>query len=226
MSAKSLIFLGTNGVLERHIEACERQNQPIAGIIDGDWFGNTEKFAGLSVLDTHHVFDTNPDKYKNHVFFVAVNWNPKAGRDITKRNMFIDLVKRHHLECINLIDPSSYVSQHAVLGQNVYIGPGTIIEPFAVIEDFATIWGNTTLGHHNRLGENSVLQREAVVHALIGSNTYVGIASVIVSDPEPIIGNNVVIAPCIHVTRDVCDNEKISLSKDSFRIYRRYNDGC
>jgi len=122
-----------------------------------------------------------------------------------------------------LIDPSSYVSQYTVIGQNVFIGAGCNVEPFSVIENFATLWGHNTLGHHTRIGENSVLQRESIVHGKIGSDTYVGIGSAIISDPEPTVGNNVIISACLHVTRDVCDNENISLSKDSFRIYKRYN---
>jgi len=222
MNKKKLIFLGTNSVLERHIEACELQGQSVAGIIDSDWFGNRDTFAGVPMLDSQDIFATVPEKYKDYVFFVAVNWNPRADRDINKRKMFIDLVRKHNLPCINLIDPRSYVSKFATLGQNIFIGPGVNIEPYATVEDFATIWSNTTLGHHNRVGENSVLQREAVVHAQIGKDVYVGIATTIVgNDHYMTIGDGANIGPCLHVARNVAPGEKISLSRDEIRIFRR-----
>jgi len=223
MIKKPLIFLGTNSVLERHIEACERQQQPIAGIIDSDWFGNRDTFSDLPVLDTHTVFDTDPGRYRDYVFFIGVNWNPNAGRDIHKRKMFIDIVRQHNLECINLVDPSSYVSKFATLGQGIFIGPGVNIEPYSVIGDFVTLYGHNGVGHHNHIGENSVLQRESFIHANIGSNTYVGIGSAVIKDGDITVGNNVTIAPCLHVARNVADNENVRLSKDSFRVYQRSN---
>lgn len=220
---QSLIFLGTNSVLERHIEACQRQNQPIAGIIDSDWFGNRDSFAGLPILDSETIFNSDPNKYNDYVFFISVNWSPGEVRDIEKRKMFIRLVRQHNLKCINLIDPSSYVSKFAELGQGVFIGPGVNIEPYSVLEDFVTLYGHNGLGHHNHVGENSVLQREAFIHAQIGANTYIGIGAAVIQSHEMSVGNNVVIGPCLHVARSVADNEKVTLSKDSFRIYKRLN---
>jgi len=222
---KKVIFLGTNSVLERQIESCERQNQEIAGIIDSDWFGNTEIFCDLPVLDSETIFDSEPEKYKDFVFFIGVNWYPYDQRDIQKRKMFINLIRRHQLDCINLIDPTSYVSRYTTLGKGIFIGPGVNIEPHSIIEDFATLYGHNGVGHHNRIGENSILQREAIIHAQIGCNTYVGIGSAIIQDYSMTIGNNVVISPCLHVARNVKDNEKVSLSKDNFRVYRRLNQG-
>jgi len=218
---KKLIFLGTNGVLERHIEACERQEQPIAGIIDGDWFGNRDSFAGLPLLDSQEIFNTDPGKYQDYVFFVGVNWNPKAGRDIPKRKMFIELVRKHNLPCINLIDPKSYVSKFADLGTNIFIGPGVNVEPYTTIKDFVTIWGNCTVGHHNFIGENSVLQRQVLIHAQVGADVYISMSSTVVGDDNDItIGDGANIGPCLHVARNVLPGEKVSLSRHMTRIYR------
>lgn len=223
MNKPKLIFLGTNSVLERYIEACERQDQPIAGIIDSDWYGNKDTFCDLPVLDSESVFDADPNKYRDCVFFIGVNWNPDAGRDIGKRKMFIDLVKRHKLACINLIDPTSYVSRYCSLGQGVFIGANCYLEPRSVISDFVSIYGGNCVGHDSVIGENTVLQREVTVHAKIGTNSYIGIGSFVIRDGEVKIGNNVVVAPCLHVVRDVKDNEHVRLSKDSFKIYRNLN---
>jgi acetyltransferase-like isoleucine patch superfamily enzyme len=222
MSKPKLIFLGTNSVLERHIEACDSQGQEIAGIIDRDWFGNKDTFAGLPVLDSETVFDTDPERYRNHVFFVAVNWYPQGGRDIGKRRMLIDLVRRHNLPCINLIDPQSWVSRFAKLGTNVFVGANTTIEPHAVIEDFVTIWNNAVIGHNNHVGENSLVQRGTIVHGQIGKNVYVGIGSMVISNDHYIsIGDGATIGPGLHVARNVEANEKVSINKDYLRILRR-----
>jgi UDP-3-O-[3-hydroxymyristoyl] glucosamine N-acyltransferase len=221
---KQLIFLGTNSILERYIEACERQGQPIAGIIDSDWFGNRESFAGLPILDSQTIFETDPDRYRDFVFFIGTNWNPNSGRDISKRKMFIDLVRRHQLTCINLIDPLSYVSKHCKLGQGIFIGANCYIEPFCVIEDFALIYGGNGIGHNSEIGENTVIQRDAGMHAKIGQDCYIGIGSYTIRNGDIKIGNNVVVAPCLHVARDVNDNENITLSKDAIKIYRSKNE--
>ena len=221
---KPLIFLGTNSVLERYIEACQRQNQPVAGIIDSDWYGNRETFAGLPILDSQTVFESDPDKYRDYVFFIGVNWHPHAGRDTDKRKMFIDLVKQHKLQCINLIDPLSYVSKYARLGQGIFIGSSVYVEPNCVIEDFALFHGFNGIGHDSHIGENTVFQRYAGIHGKIGHDSYVGIAGHICPVDKMItVGNNVIIAPCLHVARDVADNEKITLSKDMVRVYRHIN---
>jgi acetyltransferase-like isoleucine patch superfamily enzyme len=220
---KKLIFLGTNSVLERYIEACEQQGQEIEGVIDSDWYGNRDSFAGLPLLDSEKIFQEDLKKYSNNVFFIGVNWNPTYQRDQIKRKMFIDIVKHYNLPCINLISPNSYVSKYSTLGSGIFIGSNCSIEPRANIGSFVSIYENSTVGHDNYIGENSVLQRNTLVHAKIGKNSYVGISSIIMTDGSTIIGDNVVISPCLHVARNVNDNEHVTIDKKSLRIYRNKN---
>ena len=221
---KPLIFLGTNSVLERYIEACDRQNQPIAGIIDGDWYGNRESFAGLPVLDSETELASNPDKYKDHVFFIATNWHPLAGRDIDKRLKYIDLIDRLNLPCINLIDPASYVSRYAQLGKGIFIGHAVSIEPYCQIKDFVLFHGGNFIGHHSTIDHNSVFQRSASLHGKVGKNCYIGVDTNVFSLNNSVtMGDNVVVAPCLYVTRDVEDNETVTMSKDSRRVYQSNN---
>lgn len=219
-----VIFLGTTGCIEQYIEACEKQGQPIAGIIDSDWYGNRTEFAGLPVLDTEQVFQTNPDAYKDYVFFICVNWHPFAGRDIDKRKKFIQLVKDYNLPCINLVDPTSSVSRYATFGKNIMIGPMCIIEPHVVIDDFVCLWGMNDIGHHSRIGENTIMQRVAGIHGVVGKNTYVGLGSWLHNHPGITVGDNVIVHPFLQVGRDVEDGELVRLSKDSLRIYRNRNE--
>jgi acetyltransferase-like isoleucine patch superfamily enzyme len=217
---KPLIFLGTNSVLDRFIEACERQQQAIAGIIDSDWFGNRESFAGLPILDTQTVFDTDPTKYQDYVFFIGTNFHPDGGRDIAKRRMLIDIVRQHNLSCINLIDPLSQVSRFATLGSGIFVGAHVIIEPQAVVSDFVTAWGQNTIGHRCHLGENTVIQRGASLDAITGHDVYVGMGSWVMADDAVIVGDNAVVDPSLHVARDVEPNERVQLDRNFVRVYR------
>jgi len=217
---KPLVFLGTNSVLQRHIDACQRQDQPIAGIIDSDWFGNQETFAGLPLLDSQDIFNTDPNKYKDYVFFIGTNWFPGAGRDIIKRKTMIDLVVKHQLHCINLIDPTSYISPTAQIGSGIFIGANVSIEPGAIVNDFAILWGNNSVGHDSIIGQNSVLQRGASIHAKLGQDVYVGNGTWLFKHQGITVGDRAIFDPCLHVARDVLTNEHVKLDRKAHRVYR------
>lgn len=221
---KKLIFLGTNSVLERHIDACNRQNQPIGGIIDSDWFGNQNDFAGLPILDSETIFQSEPDKYTGYVFFIGVNWNPTYYRDFLKRQMLIDIVTTYRLDCINLIDPTSYISPYAKLGKGVMIGAHTVVNPRVTIDDFVSVWDQAHIAHDTAIGKNVVIQRSAYVHAKsIGQDSYIGIGSRILRDGQVSIGNNVIIAPGLQILHDVADFEKVTTKQSSSEPHRVKN---
>ena len=216
---KELIFLGTNSVLEQQIEICELIGQPIKGIIDSDWYGNRKTFASLPLLDSEDVFEKESNKYSDYVFFIGTNWNPLNLRDRNKRKKLIDIIRKHNLDCINLIHPQSYVSGYATLGKGIFIGANVSIEPDVSVGDFVQIWHNSTVGHHVTIGENTVLQRRTGVSAeSVGKNCYISSGAGIPN--HNVIGNNVVVAPGLLVIRDVKDNENVRIDKNSVRIYR------
>lgn len=219
---KPLIFFGTNSVLERHLDACSRLDIRVHGIIDKDWYGNRTDFCGIPVLDSEDIFATNADKYRDYCFFVAVNWNPMYRRDFYKRRKFIELIRQHQLSCINLIDPQSYVSPSAQIGMGVFIGAHVTVEPRVVIGDFVSVWNNSVILHDTIIGENSVLQRQTLVQAKkIGHDTYIGFSVSVVKKFDITIGSNVIIEPCLHVCRNVDDNENVRINRNPLRIYRR-----
>lgn len=220
---KKLIFLGTNGVFERHLDAADRQEQEVAGVIDSDWYGNRDTFAGVPVLDTQTCFDTDPDKYRDYVFFVGTNWFPIAGRDIEKRKMFIDIVRRHNLELINLIDPTAYIGRGCELGRGIFIGDGSHIEPRTKIHDFATFWGYNGIAHDSNIGENTVFQRGAGIFGKIGHDCFVGQYTNIYDNVPHTVGDNVIINSFLHVARDVKDNENVVLDRNNLKVYRNAN---
>lgn len=219
-----LLFLGTNSVLERYIEAAEDQDLEVAGIIDSDWYGNRDTFSGIPVVDSQKVFDTEPDKYRDYVFFIGTNWSPLAGRDTTKRKMLIDIVKRYSLPCVNLIHRTSFISKFSELGQNIFIGSQVAIEPNCKISSFCTIMDLVSIAHDSMIGENCVIQRKAGVQATVGNNTYIAGDTTIFKHGGLNIGNDVCIDPCLYVSRNVKDGERVRLTKNNIRVYRSLNE--
>lgn len=222
---KKIIFLGSNAVLERYIEAAERQNQPIQGIIDSDYYGNTEMNAGIPYIDSFENLEQHPDTYKDNVFFVATNWNPLNKRDTDKRKKIIDLVNRLNLPCVNLIDPSSYVSRFAKLGKSIFIGCNSVVEPRAVISDFANIGDQVLIAHDSIVGLNTVVARCGGMHGKTGKDCYIAPHTYLYKHGgDVIMGDNATVDPALWVKRDIAENEHVTLSKNSMRVYRLVSD--
>lgn len=218
----SLIFLGSNTVLERYIEACERQSLTAVGIVDSDYYGNTDTIADLPVIDSFEGLEQNPDKYKNSVFFIATNWNPLNPRDTEKRKSIIELVRRLNLTCANLIDPTSYVSRYTQIGQGVFVGSGATVEPRVKLDDFCNIGDQVIVGHDSVIGENTVLARNSGVHAKVGSHCYISVHAFVWDHGGVTVGNNAMISPSMWVKRNVADNEHVTLDKNAIRAYRNH----
>ena len=218
----SVIFLGSNTVLERYIEACERQSYTVAGIIDTDYYGNTESITGIPVIDSFAGLEQNLEKYRDHLFFIATNWNPMNSRDTEKRKSIIELVRRLQLTCVSLVDPTSYVSRYAQIGQGVFVGSGATIEPRVRLDDFCNIGDQVIVGHDSIIGENTVLARNSGVHAKVGTDCYISVHAFVWDHGGVTVGNNVMIAPSMWVKRNIADNEHVTLDRNAIRTYRNH----
>jgi hypothetical protein len=103
-TSKPLIFLGASQSIAIYIECCEHVGIQIAGIIDGDYYGNTATIENVAVIDGHDAFST-PEKIayyrENFNFFCAVNWLPVQDeisiRGRKKRQDLIGLAQQHNL---------------------------------------------------------------------------------------------------------------------------------
>ena len=49
-----LVFLGSSSNLELWVELAERAGVTIIGIIDSDYFGNTDNIAGIPIIGATH----------------------------------------------------------------------------------------------------------------------------------------------------------------------------
>lgn len=217
--SKPLIFLGTCANIIRYKDAAERQGLTVVGVLDSDWFGNTEEFCGIPVLNT----ETNIDQYKDtHDFFIATNWtiDPNHSRDKEKRKMLINLIVEKNIRCVNLIDPSSYIGTGTIIGQGVYVAYSAMIEPGTVLNDFCQIHDFVGLAHGTVIGKNTIIQRQAGLHAEIGNDVYVGMWVKAYKPGLLKIGNDAIINPSLYVARDIKPGETIRLTKDSIKVYQ------
>lgn len=223
--SKPLLFLGTTTNIIRYKDAAERQGLTVAGIIDSDWYGNTDNFKGVPIIGTEVDFNDN-DKlnyYKEQYdFFISVNWttDPHHTRDKEKRQMFINLVREHKIKCISLIDPTSYLGTGTQVGEGVYVAFSAMIEPGTILKDFCQVHDFVGLAHGTIVGENTVIQRQAGLHADIGDNVYIGMWTKVFKSGLMKIGNNAIINPGLYVARDVKEGEHIKLTKDAIKVYQ------
>lgn len=223
---KPVVFLGSSRIVLDLEEMCERQGLTVAGIIDSDYYGNTVDFDGIPYIGSEHSADWSSLK-QQYSFFLGVNTLPDVPRNTEKRLRFIDIIEQHNLECVNLIDPSGYISRRAKLGKCICIGPNAGIQSHAEIKDYAFITSMAAIGHDAVIGRNTVVQRGAVIAsgAIIGDNTYIGVNACLFKTPNQRIGNNVVVHPGVTVMRDVDDNETVSLvGRNTKRIYNTLDD--
>lgn len=227
-TSKPLIFLGASQSIAIYIECCEHVGIQIAGIIDGDYYGNTATIENVAVIDGHDAFST-PEKIayyrENFNFFCAVNWlpvqDPISIRGRKKRQDLIGLAQQHNLCVVSLVDPRSMISKSASIGHGCFVGGLCVVEPHAKLEDFSTVWHNASVAHHSVLGSNSILQRWVGMlgNTRIKDNVYISPYAMLLKD-NIIVNSNAWIQPGILVMRDVAENEIVAINgKNTRRIY-------
>ena len=232
-ATKPLILIGSNSKMFFLKDICEELNVDIVGIIDSDYFGNTEHIDGIPIIDTEASFH-DPEvlaKYKNNYnFFLATNWSPYkdpvAARNRQKRLKLIDLIDKFDLPCISLVDPTARVQKTTKIGKNVFIDSFVYISAHNQIEDYVSIFALTGIGVGNTVKRNSAIQRRsAIMHnTVLEQNVYFELGvSVFVSDV--VFKTGTVIHPGIIMGRGTQENEVVSLvGKDLRRVYAYLNE--
>lgn len=218
---RPIIFLGSSETISIFADVCWDQDIPIAGIIDSDYYGNTDSIDGIPYIGSEKSVDFAQLK-KTHDFFIGVNPIPGIDRNIYKRQMFIDLIRLHDLPCANLIERQSRVGRLTTLGKGIFIGYCASIHSHVTIGDFCQIYALSAVAHHSVLKENVVVQRMVMVtsNTTIEDNAYIGMCSKLLKDSGMTIGANSFVHPGITVMRDVDAGEVVSLTgRNSRKIY-------
>ena len=193
--SKKLLLLGSGGhcksVLDSVIALLEYES---IGIIDKNIgehlmgipiIGNDEDLAQLFLSGYTHAF-------------IAVG----SIGDVSVRKRLYQTIKKIGFHIPNIIDPTSGVSKHAILGEGIYIGKqsvvnaesnignGAIVNSSCVIEhdcvigDFvhvapgSILCGQVVVNNDTHIGAGSIIKQG--VH--IGSNTMIGMGSVVLND--------------------------------------------
>lgn len=225
---KPIVFLGTSTNLEIFIRVCTLRNIPVAGIVDSDYYRNTDTKNGLPVIGSEDSFDFEAarDQYD---FFVGMSWSSLDLRSKSKRLAYIDLIDQHKLNCATLIHPASEVYDEAEIGPGCYIGFNAGVAHYTKIGAHSRIHNSTTVAHHTTIGKNCILHEFVKIcsRVTLGDNVLIHPDTAIVgygkfnNERGPNIGSNAELHPRITVTRDVEPGEIVSLAggNNTRRIY-------
>lgn len=217
--SRPLIFLGSNSLLYIMTEVCDSFNIQIAGIIDQDYWGNTEHICEVPVIDTEDSFN-NPDtlqKYKdNFNFFCAVNWMPEnndtAIRNRQKRNHLLSIIDQYQLPCISIVDSGARISKYSSIGRGVFIDAGVNVNPHCHIEDFTNIYCNAFVGSNTHIGKNCVVQRDCFITEAceVEHDSYFGLCSKALKVGAR-FGAGTFVHEAIYIRRGTVANEIVSM---------------
>ena len=217
---KPVIFLGTSANLEVPIRICQLCNIPVAGIIDSDYYGNTDKKNGVEIIGSEETFDFDAvrDKFD---FFIGQSSSTQDIRSRKKRLQYIEIVNRHLLNCATLIHPGSEIYD------GVEIGPGCLIGFCAGISHHVTIGAHSRLdsfsmiGHHVEIGDNCTIHSYSMIssHTTVKDNVVTMPGAVILRTGKnhTVVGNDAIIYPKVTVARDVEPGEIVSLAGGNTR---------
>jgi len=216
-----MIFLGSNSALGIWVDVCKRANIPITGVIDSDYYGNTDSICGIPVIDT----EDNIENYYNkkirmwtNSFFIATNWDPSnllPERDNEKREKFKEILNRYpDIRLQNIIDPLAVVPKDVELGGGNYIGAGAVIEPEVKIGRHTQVWYQTIIGHGVEIGEDCTLQRRSGIWGgNMGNHVYLSIGAIYGGNyKDSYIGDNAWIHPGLAVAgRPIKEGETVTI---------------
>lgn len=228
-TSRPVMFLGSNSVMYKFTELCELLGIEVAGIMDSDYFGNTESICEVKVVDTE-ISLSDPVKLaklkQQYNFFCATNWSPVDNaitqRDCDKRNRLLELIDLYELPTVSLVDPSSRVSKHATIGRGVFIDGQSIVESHCQVKDFSSLHWNVGLGHHTHIGRNTVLHARcsttANVH--IGNDVFMGNHSRVLAAAT--VADNTWVQTGLWLMRSTVPGEVVGLAgKDLRRVYQQ-----
>ena len=216
MNKKPIIFLGSNNTFSVYARVCELNQIPIRGILDNDYWGNTDAIYDIPVIGSESDFDYEKEK-NNFDFFVGSSASSLFERDKERRLKMIEIVDRYNLNCVNLIHPISEIYTTSKLGKGIFIGFCGGISQNVVVGDHCQIHNHGSVAHETILGKNSVVERSACLSSdvVVGENVVIGFRCGVFKGIH--LGNNSVIMPGVTVARDVAENEIISLAGDNKR---------
>lgn len=218
---KPVIFLGTGDAnLQIPHRICELRGIPVAGILDSDYFGNTDSVCGIKVIGSDLTFDFDREKH-NYDFFIAQSGYTKDARGFKKRLQYVDLVEQKQLSCATLIHPTSEILPNTVIEPGCLVGFCVGISHTVHVGKHTQIHASSMIAHHVTIGKNCMIGPHSTYmsNIIIGNNVTVGPGAGILKAGKGFtrIGDFAEIHPRVTVARDVDEGELISLAGDNTR---------
>ena len=217
---KPVIFLGTSANLEVPLRICQLCNIPVAGIVDSDYYGNTDTKNGIKIIGGEDTFDFDAARDKFD-FFIGQSFSTQDIRSRKKRLQYIELINRHSLNCATLIHPSSEIYDGVKIGTGCLIGFCAGISHHVTIGAHTRIDSFSMIAHDVTIGQNSCMHSHSMISSdcTIGDNVIImpGAAIIRSGSNHPIVGNDAIIHPRVTVARNVDPSEIVSLAGDNTR---------
>jgi sugar O-acyltransferase (sialic acid O-acetyltransferase NeuD family) len=143
--------------------------------------------------------DLPPEVWTRAHFIVAIGSN-----DIRAR-IFAQLTSMG-AAAVSVIDPSSLISDHAVIGAGTFVAPGAIVNTGAQIGVDCVINTGASVDHDCRVGDHSQVSPRVCLagNVWLGKNVMIGVGVVVV--PGRRIGARTVVGAGAVVTRDLPDD--------------------
>lgn len=212
---KKLILVGAGGHAKVVIDAVDRKEYEITGILDKDLSHIHEQINGVPIIGT----DRDAERYFNEGICYACIAIGHMG-DARIRNCLFSRFKAVGYRMINIIHPAAIISESSRLGE------GNLVMPNCVINAEAQIGNNTIINtgaivEHEAIIENDVHLAPGSIVAgmsIVGSGSFIGAGSVILQNLH--IGTNVTIGAGSTVIHDM-PNNVIAIGSPAREIRRK-----
>jgi len=209
---KKLIILGHSQNIQRILDLANAQYD-VEGIVDDNYFGNTEQLNGLPIIGTEKNINPVLDQHNDAEFFIStpLTFGATESQKYSnqKRLRFIELVDQLQLPMTNFIHPTAIVPSTTVFGKGIFIDAYTVLQNYVVLNDFVFVKEQVCIAHHTVIGKNTNISTQCYIssHVNIGQNCFIGIkSSIVTSDSELHIGSNSATHPGVIVHRNLPEN--------------------
>jgi sugar O-acyltransferase (sialic acid O-acetyltransferase NeuD family) len=144
-------------------------------------------------------FEAATDLFDSALDVGISNGNPVARKLIRERLDYFEP------KLVNIIDPSSIVSEYAVLGSGVIVSEQVIISTRSIVSDNVSINRQSIIGHDVLIGQDSAISSQVNLggNVQVGNGTFIGMGAKI--RERVAIGNHCVVGMGSVVMNDVPD---------------------
>lgn len=166
--SKKLIIFGAGGFSKSIIDSLNHKHYELIGFIDKYKSGYHQSYPilGNDIADIE-----NKD---NYYYFIGI------GKPSTRKH-YLNIIRKHNLRLINIIDKTAILSPNIILGDGIFIGKMCILNRDTRIHDAVVINTRSLIEHGNEIGCCSNISTNVVLNGdvSVGEETFVGSCTVV-----------------------------------------------